>query len=290
MRICIFNKDRIGIVDRDNVIDVTDLFDRNPRWPLPIGAWIIRQVEPMRPQLNSAAKHRDPLPLSSVRLESPVASPLKIIGAPINYKAHIDEANLDQQISHGHIYTSLKRYGLFLKATSSLIGPADAVQRRFPDRRTDHEVELAVVIGREARMVTREAALDYVLGYTIGLDITVRGQEWPGFRKSVDTYSLLGPWLVTADEIGDPNSLKLQLSVNGTLRQNSSTALQILNVQELIEYASAFYTLYPGDVIMTGTPEGVGPIEPGDVIDAEIEHIGRMQIQVAQAFADNYKA
>jgi 2-keto-4-pentenoate hydratase/2-oxohepta-3-ene-1,7-dioic acid hydratase in catechol pathway len=139
------------------------------------------------------------------------------------------------------------------------------------------------VIGREARNVSRAEALSYVAGYTIGLDITIRGSEDRSFRKSPDTYSVLGPWLVTADEIPDPGSLDLQVSVNGTERQKSNTRLLILGVPELIELASSFYTLYPGDVIFTGTPEGVSPIAPGDEIVATIERIGSMQVAVRAA-------
>jgi 2-keto-4-pentenoate hydratase/2-oxohepta-3-ene-1,7-dioic acid hydratase in catechol pathway len=154
---------------------------------------------------------------------------------------------------------------------------------RKPDRRTDHEVELAFVIGREARNVSKGDALSYVAGYTIGLDITIRGSEDRSFRKSPDSYSVLGPWLVTADEIPDPGVLDLQVSVNGTRRQQSNTRYLILGVPELIELASSFYTLYPGDVIFTGTPEGVSPIQPGDEIVASIERIGSMTVAVRAA-------
>ncbi|MFS8980478.1 fumarylacetoacetate hydrolase family protein [Cupriavidus necator] len=286
MKICRFNSDRIGLVQGDLVLDVTERFNRQPTWPLPHGDWIIRQIPTLRADLEAASsKNCETFSLTSVRLESPVANPGKIVGAPINYHAHIEEANADRQINHGHTYTTLERYGLFIKANSSLIGASDLIEQRFPDRRSDHEVELAVVIGKTARMVTREEALDYVLGYTIGLDMTVRGQEWPGFRKSVDTYSVLGPWIVTSDEIPDPNALDMRLSVNGEERQRSSTSLLIMNVQRLIEYASSFYTLYPGDVIMTGTPDGVAPVQPGDLIEAELQSVGKVQVKMAPHFA-----
>jgi 2-keto-4-pentenoate hydratase/2-oxohepta-3-ene-1,7-dioic acid hydratase in catechol pathway len=157
------------------------------------------------------------------------------------------------------------------------------VEIRLPDRRTDHEVELAFVIGRTASRVARADALRYVAGYTIGLDISIRGTEDRSFRKSADTYSVLGPWLVTADEIPDPGSLDLEISVNGERRQHSNTRHMTLGVAELIEMASAFYTLHPGDVVFTGTPEGVSPIEPGDEIVATIQHIGSMSVRVRAA-------
>lgn len=170
---------------------------------------------------------------------------------------------------------------MFLKATSSLIGPSEPVRLRFPERRNDHEIELALVIGRRGTRIPRTHALEYVCGYAIGLDMTVRGPELPSFRKSVDTYSVLGPWLVTTDEIANPNDLELSLAVNGKIRQQASTRLLDYDCERLIEFASSFYTLHPGDVIMTGTPAGVGPVQPGDVIVAEVTGLGRMEVHVA---------
>jgi 2-keto-4-pentenoate hydratase/2-oxohepta-3-ene-1,7-dioic acid hydratase in catechol pathway len=125
--------------------------------------------------------------------------------------------------------------------------------------------------------------LGYVAGYCIGLDVSIRGSEDRSFRKSPDSYSVLGPWLVTADDIPDPGVLDLQISVNGAVRQKSNTSYLILAVPELIELASSFYTLYPGDVIFTGTPEGVSPIQPGDEVSASIERIGTMNVRVRAA-------
>lgn len=285
MRICRFDGNHIGVVEGDSVYDVTALFDLKPTWPLPQGDWIMRQLPDLLPRIGEQFRTSKAVPLQSVRLESPVANPGKIIGAPINYRAHIDEANADRGINHGKTFTSLDQYGLFIKANSALIGPSDEVQLRFDDRRNDHEVELAVIIGREARFVPRERALDHVLGYCIGLDMTVRGPEFPGFRKSLDTFAVLGPWLVTRDEIADPNDLALSIRVNGETRQESRTSYLIFDVQKLIEYASRFYTLHPGDVIMTGTPEGVSQVNPGDVMDASIEKIGSMQVRIARDWA-----
>ena len=282
MKLCRFDHDRLGLVLGEDVADVTALFDRSPPWPAPSGDWIVRQAIELGPALVAAAAARPKRPLASVRLESPVAAPGKIIGAPINYRAHIEEAHTDQGIGFGRSFADLKDHGLFLKATSALIGPSEEVRLRFPERRSDHEVELVVVIGREASQVPRERALEHVFGYSIGLDMTIRGPEWPVFRKSADSYAVLGPWIVTADEVADPNSLGLSLSVNGQERQRASTSQLIHDVQALIEYASSFYTLHPGDLIYTGTPEGVGPVQPGDVMDCEIEAIGAMRVVVAR--------
>ena len=281
MKLCRFDHDRIGLVLGEAVADVTALFDRRTPWPPPPGDPIIRQAWAMRAALAAQAASAPRRSLADVRLEAPVAAPGKIIGAPINYRAHIEEAHQDQGIGFGRSFADLKDHGLFLKASSGLIGPSEEVRLRFPERRTDHEVELVVVIGAEASQVSREQALDCVYGYAVGLDMTVRGPEWPVLRKSCDTYGVLGPWIVTADEIGDPNALALSLAVNGQIRQKASTAQLIHDVPALIEYASSFYTLHPGDLIYTGTPEGVSQVMPGDVMTCEIEKIGAMAVKVA---------
>jgi 2-keto-4-pentenoate hydratase/2-oxohepta-3-ene-1,7-dioic acid hydratase in catechol pathway len=142
-----------------------------------------------------------------------------------------------------------------------------------------------VVIGRTANRVARADALSYVCGYAIGFDMTLRGPELPSFRKSIDTYSVLGPWLVTRDKIPDPGALELCLTVNGEARQRSSTRRMVHDVPRLIEYASSFYTLHPGDLTFSGTPEGVGPVKPGDEIRAGIEGIGELAVRVAPDYA-----
>jgi 2-keto-4-pentenoate hydratase/2-oxohepta-3-ene-1,7-dioic acid hydratase in catechol pathway len=282
MRLCRFEHDRLGLVRGEELVDLTDLFDRNPPWPPEPGDWIVRQALALGPKLEAAAAGRPGRPLAGVRLESPVAAPGKIVGAPINYRLHIDEAHADPGVGFGRSFSDLKDHGLFLKAGSCLIGPSDEVRLRFPERRSDHEVELVAVIGKPASQVPREAALDHVFGYAIGLDMTVRGPEWPVFRKSGDTYGVLGPWIVTADEIPDPNALDLELKVSGQVRQASNTRHLIHDVQALIAYASSFYTLHPGDLIYTGTPDGVSQVQPGDLMDVSIERIGRMQVKVAK--------
>jgi 2-keto-4-pentenoate hydratase/2-oxohepta-3-ene-1,7-dioic acid hydratase in catechol pathway len=136
------------------------------------------------------------------------------------------------------------------------------------------------VIGKRADRIEPDKAFEYVAGYCIGLDITVRGPEERSLRKSIDTYTVLGPWLVTADELADPSQLSLRLSVNGQVRQNANTRDLIIDVPHLIAFATGFYTLLPGDVLLTGTPEGVGPIKPGDVIQSEISRVGAMTTPV----------
>ena len=281
MKLCRFNGDRIGVVQGAEVVDVTDLFDRAPLWPLPPGDWMVRQMLDRVPEIAAAAAGKPGAPLAEVRLESPVAAPGKIVGAPINYRLHIDEAHADPGVGFGRAFTDLKDHGLFLKAGSALIGPSDAVRLRFPERRSDHEVELVVVIGRRASQVSRAQALEHVFGYAIGLDMTVRGPEWPVFRKSPDSYCVLGPWIVTAEEIPDPGALDLSLAVDGEMRQSSNTRHLIHDVPALIEYASSFYTLEPGDLIYTGTPDGVSQVRPGQLMEARIQGIGEMGVRIS---------
>ena len=130
--------------------------------------------------------------------------------------------------------------GMFLKANSALVGPAEGIALRFPERRNDHEAELVMVIGKPGSDIPRARALDHVAGYCLGLDMTVRGREDRSFRKSIDSYAVLGPWMVTADEIADPDALPLSLTVNGETRQNSNTDMLIYDCRRLIEFALVF--------------------------------------------------
>jgi 2-keto-4-pentenoate hydratase/2-oxohepta-3-ene-1,7-dioic acid hydratase in catechol pathway len=287
MRLCRFDENRLGVVDGDVVRDVTAALDVLPqvRYPLPAADPLLANLPEVLARARTIAAGAPAIPLAGRRLLSPVANPGKLVAAPVNYQTHLDEVRGDKALHHNtaaHTVT-IQTAGLFLKANSSLVGPGEGVVIRKPDRRTDHEVELAVVIGTTASHVMAADALRYVAGYTIGLDITIRGTEDRSFRKSVDTHSVLGPWLVTADEISNPGTLDLEIAVNGEQRQKSNTSRLILGVPELIELASSFYTLHPGDVIFTGTPEGVSPIEAGDEIVATIEQIGTMRVHVRAA-------
>lgn len=287
MKLCRFDADRLGLIEGDEVLDVSGALDAIAarKWPYPHGDALIAHFPAVLERVKALAPRAARKKVSDVKLRPPVANPSKIVNAPINYQAHIDEAKKDQGIAHGREIKTIADWGLFLKSPSSLVGAGDEIRLRFPDRRNDHEVELAVVIGREANHVPRSRALDYVCGYSIGLDMTLRGAELPSFRKSIDTYSVLAPWLVTRDEVGDPGALDLWLTVNGESRQRSNTRRMVYDVPRLIEYATSFYTLYPGDLIFSGTPEGVGPVKPGDVIRAGIERVGEFTIRVAADYA-----
>ena len=283
MRICRYDDQRVGLVQGSAVLDVTPVLEELGRfgYPLPKYDPFIARLASLKGKIEEAARRARPVPLEQVKLLAPVANPGKIVAAPVNYAKHLQEALADKGIHHGNLVSEIHKAGMFLKATSAVVGPGEGVKLVHTDRRNDHEVELALVIGRTAKNVNAAAALDYVAGYCIGLDMTIRGPEERSLRKSPDSYCVLGPWLATPDEVGDPGRLQVSIAVNGEPRQDASTSDLILGVGELIAWGSSFYTLHPGDVILTGTPQGVGPVRPGDTMRARIERIGAMQVEVS---------
>lgn len=282
MKLCRFNDNRLGVVNGGHLHDVTAALDLLPgcAYPLPRHDLLIANLDAVRRRAEELVQTAAAIPLDEVKLISPVANPGKIVAAPVNYLKHLHEARDQAEIHHQVRIDEIQRIGLFLKATSSLVGPSEGVTIAHPERRNDHEAELVVVIGRRARNVRRHNALDFVAGYCCGLDMTTRGPEERSLRKSIDSYSVVGPWLVTADELTNPHAIDFRLWVNGEVRQSASTRDLIIDVPGLIEFASSFYTLEPGDLLFTGTPEGVGPVRPGDHIVTEFDGIGRMEVDV----------
>ena len=249
-------------------------------YPYPKGDPLIANLDAMASLIEDAANASDGKDASAVKFLSPVQAPSKVIGVPVNYHDHILEAEEDDEIATDRFIGSTMEQGLFLKANSALVGPGEGVARRFPNLRTDHELELGIVIGQRASNVSEDDALDYVAGYAIALDMVVRGPEDRSLRKSCDTYAVLGPWMVTADEIADPDNLHMKLTIGDDVRQDANTASMIVNCRKQIAWASSWYTLWPGDIIMSGTPEGVGPVLPGDVMHCEIDIIGSMDVPI----------
>src|SRR5215469_15722518 len=241
MRLVSYDDGRAGCLAGDRVIPLPGKTMRDA-----IAAWAARTLA-VPPDEGGIA-------LRDARLRAPVADPSKIIAAPVNYRDHQTEMSSDSHVS---------ALGFFLKAPSSLLDPGGTIQLPYHDRRFDQEGELALVIGRTARHVSEQDALSYVFGYTGLLDITMRGGEDRSTRKSFDTFAPMGPVLVTADEFGDPDDVELRCWVSGDLRQKASTRDLIWGVARLVSYASSVTTLYPGDVISTGTPAGVGPLAAG---------------------------
>jgi 2-keto-4-pentenoate hydratase/2-oxohepta-3-ene-1,7-dioic acid hydratase in catechol pathway len=281
MQFAVYENNRLGIVDAGTITDVTDIVGSGGHGPGgPLAALLEQGYNPTlltREQIANQPQQA----LDQVSLQAPLSRPGKIIGAPVNYLDHKAEMSVTQTIAD---------LGIFLKATSSVVGPGGPVRLPYLDKRTDQEAELAVVIGRTARNISADEALDYIFGYTCALDITIRSTEDRSTRKSFDTFTPLGPCVVTTDEIDDPHNLELRCWVNGALRQQGNTRDLIFDVANLIAYTSSVMTLWPGDVFLTGTPAGVGPITEGDQVTVEIEKIGKLTVAVTAEGAIPYDA
>jgi 2-keto-4-pentenoate hydratase/2-oxohepta-3-ene-1,7-dioic acid hydratase in catechol pathway len=211
-------------------------------------------------------------PLGDVELLPVVPDPTKVVAAPVNYFDHKAEMNEDAHID---------ALGVFLKAPSSVVATGRTVRLPYVDRRFDQEGELAFVIGRTARNVSAADAASYIAGYTCLLDMTMRGGEDRSTRKSFDTFTPVGPYLVTPDEVGSLADLRLRTWVNGELRQDADIADLIWGVPALLEYVSSVMTLNAGDIVATGTPAGVGQVGDGDSIAVEITRVGRLEAAVS---------
>jgi 2-keto-4-pentenoate hydratase/2-oxohepta-3-ene-1,7-dioic acid hydratase in catechol pathway len=225
--------------------------------------------------------------LAGKRLGSPVARPYKVLGIGLNYADHAKESGMPVP----------PEPVVFMKASNTVVGPQDTVLIPRGSKKTDWEVELGVVIGKTARyLADKESALSYVAGYCISNDVSERefqmerGGQWDK-GKSAETFNPLGPWLVTSDEIPDPQVLSMSLDVNGVRRQTGSTKTMIYNVKHLVWYLSQFMVLEAGDVITTGTPPGVGLgqkptpfyLKDGDVMELAIEGLGKQRQVCKQA-------
>jgi 2,4-diketo-3-deoxy-L-fuconate hydrolase len=282
MKLCRYDEDRLGLVIDGKVHDVSAVQDeirRAARYDMK-GDATIAALPAWRGRLEEAAAKAPGRPLSEVRLLAPVARPSKLMAAPTNYSKHIAEMAANRAGAPRAHSSNIGEAGIFLKANSSLVGPSEGIPLRFPDRRNDHEAEIVVIIGKQGTNIPRDKALEHVAGYCLGLDMTCRGQEDRSFRKSIDGYSVAGPWLVTPDEGFDPANTDFKLEVNGEVKQSSNTQYMVFDIPRLIEFASSFYTLNPGDLFFTGTPEGVGPVKPGDVIDVTCGPIGVLSTKV----------
>jgi 2-keto-4-pentenoate hydratase/2-oxohepta-3-ene-1,7-dioic acid hydratase in catechol pathway len=227
------------------------------------------------------------IPLSSVRLLSPVLFPEKIFCVAENYRSHVKEA--DGKVA--------KKPYLFTKFRNAIVGPNDPILIPRISKKVDWEAELAVVIGKEGKHIPKDRAISHIAGYCISNDVSFRdiqfpegwpkelsrlGQNWV-LGKGLDSAFPLGPWLVTTDEIPDPHNLRISLSVNGELKQSSNTGEMVFSVASLIEYISAGITLRAGDVMSTGTPQGVAAftdqkfLKDGDLVEAKIDRIGTLR-------------
>ena len=214
------------------------------------------------------------VPRSAV-MKAPIGRPPKIVALGLNYALHAKEGNF--QVPKEPI--------IFSKAGSSVIGPGEPIRIPRGLGRIDHEAELAVIIGRKATQVKRKDALKYVAGFTVLNDVSARDlqtkdleKKYPWFRsKSFDTFTPLGPWMVTTEEFRMPIHLDVECRVNGKIRQKANTKYMVFDIPTQIEFISRLITLEPGDIISTGTPEGIGPIKNGDTVTCRVERIGELK-------------
>jgi 2-keto-4-pentenoate hydratase/2-oxohepta-3-ene-1,7-dioic acid hydratase in catechol pathway len=283
---------RLGAIDGDMVVDVAQI-GAKAGFPLPAAmldfidlgpaalAGLRDSLDEYRGRWPAAAA----VPLANVKLLAPIPRPRKnIFGIGLNYVEHVAESARALDTAKD----LPKQPIIFSKPPTSVIGPGDAIEHnRKITQQLDWEVELAVVMGRTARRVTEAEALSFVFGYSVLIDISARDNRRAGqwiYSKGQDTYAPFGPCIVTADDIGDPHELGLWLTVNGEIKQKSNTRHMLFKVPALIADISAAMTLEPGDIIASGTPDGVGagrtPQEwlwPGDVVEAGVERIGQIR-------------
>lgn len=287
MKLAIFDEQRLGVVVDGGVVDVTEAlpwpYDPDP---LTAGWWrrLCRDFAAVQDDLKKAAVSAEVLPLQSVQLKAPVLGPSKIIAAASNYAKHVAEMHGVQERTLGRVESWMMDFDVFLKSPSAISGPQQDIV--LPPavltmgHEIHHESELVLVIGVGGKDIPVGSALDHVLGYTVGLDITVRSPADRSRRKSYDTFAPLGPWLTTSAEVGDPGDLEIELVCSGEVRQQVNTSTLLTPVPAIVAYASSVMTLLPGDVIFTGAPPGVGPIVPGDVLETRISRLGEMRLHV----------
>ena len=274
MKFVRFDGDRLGLLtaDGDGIVDLTDRLGLGGRDPL------LDYLRAGHDASDSADEVAD-VATADVRLESPVRRPGKVVAAARNYREHVEE--MTQEYGYDDDYT-VRDSGFFLKAPSSIVGPADEVVLPYTDRRFDYELELAYVMGETIVDATVEEAWDAIAGYTILIDVTMRGDEDRPRRKSFDTFTVVGPNLTAASAIDDPMDLDMELRLNGEVRQNATTAQMIYDCGEFTAISSDATTVEVGDLFTTGTPSGVGELAEGDTITAAIEGIGEMSIGVRE--------
>ena len=267
---------RTGIVVKDTIIDTGvpgTMID------------LIRDWDRLKPALEAKAAAGGGIPLSSVKLEAPVPRPGKIFAIGLNYADHIAESNM----------ATPERQVWFTKAQTSINGPYDPIEIATGTMTPDYEVELVAVIGKGGKHIAADDAAGAIFGYCVGNDVTERmwqhaGPQW-SLGKSFDTHAPIGPWIVTADEAGDPHDLGLRCFVNGEQRQSSNTKHLVFNIWQQVAHLSVGMTLEPGDVLFTGTPGGVGAamdprqfLKPGDVVRCEVDGVGHIEgVMVAES-------
>jgi 2-keto-4-pentenoate hydratase/2-oxohepta-3-ene-1,7-dioic acid hydratase in catechol pathway len=282
VKLFVFNDHRLGVEGSDGtVVDLTDLVPDHTE-PKERTNALIRAWDSLRDEVAHRSATGGGAALGSVIVRAPQPQPRNLIAAPINYHKHQQEMGGGSGVYQDRKILDVSVRVGFFKAVTSIVGPDGAIELPLPDRRFDHEAEVGIIIGKEAKRVSEADALEHVFGYTPLLDITLRGEEDRSWRKSMDTFTPIGPHIVTADEVPHPENLDFWLTVNGEVKQKSNTSQLIWGVAKLISEYSQVVTLQPGDVIATGTPEGVGQIVAGDTVTLTIPAIGELTMPVTQ--------
>jgi 2-keto-4-pentenoate hydratase/2-oxohepta-3-ene-1,7-dioic acid hydratase in catechol pathway len=285
MKLASFDDNRIGLVLEDQIVDVTREAGIDPAaWP-PVGMLqVISEFDRLRPAFAAAAASSPRTPLSEVKLLTPIQWPNKVAALPSNFDSHIEEMG-DKLIST----FKASGQGFFLKTNSSLSGPADPiVLPDVPDREIHHECEFAIIIGKGGRDIPLDQAMAHVFGYSCLVDMVIRGKEERVMRKAFDSFCPVGPWITTIDEAPSHDQIEMELSINGELRQKANSRALIVDVPNMVAMASSVMTLYPGDIIASGTPSGVGPIRHGDLLNIKVHGIGEMSLNVVQGDAGRH--
>jgi 2-keto-4-pentenoate hydratase/2-oxohepta-3-ene-1,7-dioic acid hydratase in catechol pathway len=277
-----FNGGRIGIVEGDQIVDVTAAAGVDPaEWP-PVGMNRLIASFGTRGAALAGAASGARVPVASVRLETPIPWPHKLLAMPNNFAAHGAEMKLKNFSGASTNSVSADEAGFFMKSNGSLSGPNDPiVLPDRPDREFHYECELATIVGIGGKDIAVGDALDHVFGYACLIDVTMRGAGERVMRKSFDTFAPVGPWITTSDEVGVPDDITLQLWLNGELRQKAVANEMVVGIREQIALCSSVTRLEPGDIIASGTMAGVGKLAPGDTIAIEISRVGRMELKVA---------
>ena len=292
MKICRYDSGRAGAVVGDRVYPIGDALVRAGQ--VRSGSTMLEVIDALANQPDAMPRARDslrsgvPLPLSSVKLLAPIVNPPSLWAAAANYRAHQAEMRVK---SGGPDRSELSKDDLmaefFLKPTSSIIGPGDTIILPRLSKHVDFECELCAVIGKTARSVSEDQALEYVFGYTMCWDISQRDPWGRGrentrnIRKGFDTFTALGPWIVTRDEIDEPQNLALTVEQNGQPAMSAHTRDMICGIRKHIRFLTSVLTLRPGDLITTGSPAGVKKLADGDRLKGCIEKIGEMELGVA---------
>ena len=282
MRLCSYREsggdERLAVVVGDRALPAADLAPGGPRTIVELLAGGQRALDALRERATEDRFRRDGRPLEELQLLAPVPRPRKVVAIGRNYREHAAEEGAEPPTAPL----------IFAKFPTSVIGPGDSIcWDPALTTQVDYEAELGVVIGRRARRLTREQALDAVLGYTCLNDVSARDLQFGDGQwtrgKSLDSFCPMGPVLVTTDELGDAGDLAIGCTVNGEVRQAARTSDLYFGVAEIVSHCSQAFTLEPGDVIATGTPAGVGAfrkppvwLAPGDEVVVEIERIGRL--------------